>query len=121
MKPSDFSTSRTRARTVEAGVTTVSRRRSWALRIRVSISPIGSERAIFVLSLPARLHQARDLPQVAQLAQRDTAHLHLAVVGTRPARDLATIADATRRRVPRQGGELQLRREALLHRHALVL
>ncbi len=49
---------------------------------------------IVLVSLPARLHHARDLPEIAQLAQRDTAQLELAVIATRTARHLAAVADA---------------------------
>src|SRR3569623_1102585 len=121
MKPSDFSTSSTRPRIVDAGVTTVSRRRIWALRMRVSISAIGSVRLIVFFSLPARLDHAGDLPEVAQFTQGNTAQLDLPEIATRPAGQFATITHTARRRVPRQLGELQLRREALFHADALVL
>src|SRR5690242_5717339 len=121
MKPSDLRTSSTRARRVEAGDETVPRRRSCALRMRVSISPIGSVRLIVLFSLPARLDHAGDLPKVAELAQRDTAHLELPVVATRTARHFATIADAARRRVARQRGQLELSLEAHLRGGLLVL
>src|SRR5688572_14162128 len=120
MKPSDCSTSSTRPRRVDAGVETTSRRRIWALRMRVSISPSGSERLIVFVSLPARLHQARDLPEIAEFAQGDTAHLELAIVGARTARHFAAVADAVRSRITRQFGELEGRRKALLQRHLLV-
>src|SRR5690606_2304426 len=74
-----------------------------------------------VLSLPARLHEARDLPEIAQLAQRDAAHPELAVVAARAARNLAPVAHARRRGIAGQRRELESRREALLERHALVL
>src|SRR5689334_8370782 len=120
MKPSDCSTSSTRPRSVEAGVETTSLRRIWALRIRVSISPSGSVRLICLLSLPARLDQARDLPEIAEFTQGDTAHLELAVVGARTARHFAAVTDAVRCRIARQGGELEGRSEAILQRHLLI-
>src|SRR6218665_2351518 len=120
MKPSDCSTSSTRPRRVDAGVETTSRRRIWALRIRVSISPSGSERLIVFVSLPARLDHARDLPEIAQLAQGDTAHLELAVVGARTARHFATVTDAVRGGIARQFGQLDGRGEAVLKGNLLV-
>src|SRR5690606_11494678 len=119
-KPSDFSTSSTRPRMVEAGVDTVSRRRICALRMRVNISPIGSERFMSVFTLPARLDHAGHLPEIAEFVQGDAAELQLAVVTARPAAHFATVAHATRSRIPRQGGELELRREALLDGDGLV-
>src|SRR6218665_2370816 len=120
MKPSDCSTSSTRPRRVEAGVETEFLRRIWALRMRVSISPIGSVRAICVLSLPARLDQTRDLPEVAKLAQGDTAHLHLAIVGARTTGHFAAVAHAAGRRIARQGSELELGGETLFQRQLLL-
>src|SRR5690606_38874386 len=58
------------------------------------------------LSLPARLDHAGHLPEVSELAQRNAAELELAIVAARTTREFATVADATRRRVPRQCGEL---------------
>src|SRR5690606_30361772 len=43
-------------------------------------------------SLPARLNQARNLAHIAQLTQSDTAHLQLAVIATRTARNFAAVA-----------------------------
>src|ERR1700760_3535254 len=120
MKPSDFSTSRTRPRMVEAGVTTLSRRRICAFRIRVSMSAMGSVRDIQVLSLPARLDHAGHLPEIAELAQRDTAELQLAIVTARTAGQLAAVANAARRRIARQGRELQLGGEAVFHAGRLI-
>src|SRR5690606_21872366 len=120
MKPSDFSTSRTRPRIVEAGVETVSRRRICALRMRVSISAIGSLRLIPCVSLPARLDHAGHLPEVPQLAQSDTAQLELAIVAARTAGELAAVAHTARRRIARQLGQLELGSEALLDGNRLV-
>jgi hypothetical protein len=74
-----------------------------------------------MLPLPARLRQARDLAQVAQLAQSDTAHLELAVVGARTAGHFAAVANAVLGRVARQFGQLQARLEALFQRQGLVV
>src|SRR5688500_18730467 len=87
--------------------------------MRVSMSPSGSFISISISS-PARLHQARDLALVAHLAQRNAAHLELAIIGARPAGHLAAIADTGRRRVARQLGELQPGGEAVLLAEALV-
>src|SRR5690606_33828945 len=121
MKPSDWSTSSTRPRRVEAGVETEFLRRICALRMRVSISPIGSEKLMSNVSLPARLDQARDLTQVAQLAQRDTAQLQLAVVATGTTRDFTAITDAHWRRIAWQFCELELCAKADVHGDRLVL
>src|SRR5262249_12095819 len=71
-------------------------------------------------SSPARLDQAGDHALGAEIAQRDTAHLELAVVGARPAGHFAAVAHARARRVARQLGELERRREAILHGQRLV-
>src|SRR5262245_39897234 len=81
--------------------------------MRVSMSPSGSFISIFDSS-PARLDHAGPLALVAHPAERDAAHLELAVEGTRTARHLATVAHARRRRIARQLGELQPRRKAVL-------
>src|SRR5690606_34903212 len=73
------------------------------------------------LPLPARLGQAGDLPQVAQFAHGDPAHLQLAVEGPRTARHFAAVADARRGRVARQLSQLQTSVETLFQRQALVV
>src|SRR6266403_6162547 len=88
--------------------------------MRAIISPSGSFIAIAPPSLPARLDQARDQPLGAEIPKRDARQPVLAVEAAWPARYLATIANAGRRGVPRQFRELEGRREALLHRFALV-
>src|SRR5215475_15335636 len=120
MKPSLLSTSSTLTRSREAGVETFDLLRICALKMRAIISPSGSFKAIARCSLPARLEKARDQALGAEVAQRDTAHLELAVVTLRPAGDLAPIMDARRRRVARQLGKLERRREAFFHRLVLV-
>src|SRR5882724_522404 len=84
--------------------------------MRVIMSPIGSFRFIVGSSLPARLDHAGNQPLGAELPHRNAAHLELAVVRTRAAGDLATIADARRRAVARQRRELDGGLEALLER-----
>src|SRR5271166_2038620 len=121
MKPSASSTSRTFLRREEPGVVTLPRLRICALRMRVSMSPRGSFTAMMVASSPARLHQARDKASVAQFAERNARHLHLAIEAARPARHLAAVAHAHDRAVARQLRESQARLEALLHRTRLVV
>src|SRR5687768_8025606 len=88
--------------------------------MRVSISPNGSLIDIGV-SLPARLHEAGDQALRAEFPQGDARHAELAVIGARPARDLAAIADAGRIGVAREFRQLQARLEALLHGFPLVI
>src|SRR5690606_23449159 len=73
-----------------------------------------------LVSLPARLNEAGNLPGIAELAQRDTAHPDLAVIGARTAGDLAAVADTDRRRVARQLSQLQLSSETLLEAELAV-
>src|SRR5215204_5280451 len=105
MKPSSWSTSRTRTRRVDAGHSTEERPRICALRMRVSISPNGSVIIMAASSLPARLHEAGDLALATQFAERDATHLELAVKGARPTRHFTTVAHAAWRRVSRQLGQ----------------
>src|SRR5262245_63113908 len=88
--------------------------------MRAIISPSGSFIAIAPPSLPARLDQTRDQPLGAEIPKRDARQPVLAVVAARPARYLATIANAGRRGVARQLRELEGCRESLLHRLGLV-
>src|SRR6202012_4654923 len=95
MEPSSASTSSTRWRCLEAGVLTLFRLRSCALRMRVIMSPMGSLTAICSsLPLPARLDEAGDQAGGTQLAQGDPAHLQLAIVGPRTAGHIAAVANA---------------------------
>src|SRR5574338_1112482 len=61
-----------------------------ALRMRVSMSAIGSVMVMVATSSPARLGHARDLPGVDHVAQADPAELELAVHRVRTAALLAT-------------------------------
>src|SRR5689334_20071155 len=112
----------------EAGTVTLSRRADWPLRMRVSKSPTGSVIAmVYGLPLPARLHDAGQPAQRRQLTQRQPRQLELAVHAPGPARELAPIADARRRRIARQlgklepGGEALLGGELVVDRHRLEL
>src|SRR5215510_10080481 len=106
MKPSLLSTSSTLTRSREPGVETFGFLRICALVMRAIRSPSGSVKAMRPSS-PARLQQARDQALGSELAQRDAAHPVLAVIGARPAGDLAAVAHAVDRRVARQLGELE--------------
>src|SRR5215213_162963 len=88
--------------------------------MRVIKSPIGSFNDMCRSPSPARLQQAGDQALGPEFPQRDAAELVLAIVGPRPAGQLATVANAGGRRVARHLGELQRGREALFHRLALV-
>src|SRR5215831_12143406 len=121
MKPSVLSTSSTLTRSRDAGVDTFDLLRICALWMRAIISPSGSFKAIARPSLPARLQQARNHALRSELPQCDSAHLELAIVGFRAAGDDAAVVNACRRRIARQLGELQRRREALFHRLGLVV
>src|SRR5262245_50925981 len=82
--------------------------------MRVSKSPSGSFIGSF--SLPARLGHAGDQALAGQLAQHVAAHLELAVVAARPARQLAAVANTRGRGVARQLGELESGARSLLAR-----
>src|SRR6187551_1877593 len=87
--------------------------------MRAIISPSGSFTPMLDL-LPARLDQARDQALGAQISKRDARKLVLAVIAARAPRNLATVANAGRRRVARHFRELERSREPLLHRSVLV-
>src|ERR1700737_558418 len=88
--------------------------------MRAIMCPSGSFPAIARPSSPARLDQAGDQPLRAEVPKRDARQPELAIIAARPARHLATIADAGRRGIARKLRELERRREPLLHRAALV-
>src|SRR5439155_1187995 len=72
------------------------------------------------LPLPARLDHAGDLPGRGQVPQRDARQLELAIGAARPPAQRAAIAQAHRRAVARQLGQLEARGETLLQRQLLV-
>src|SRR5438270_629591 len=82
-------------------------------RMRAIMSPMGSL-TMSIPSSPARLDQTGNLSGRAKLAQRDAAHLHLAIEGARTAGHQTTIANPPGRRVARQLGELEPRVEPFL-------
>src|ERR1043165_6795508 len=71
-------------------------------------------------SLPARLHEAGDHPLRPEFAQRDAAHLELAVVGARATGHFAAIAHADLRGVAPQFGKLQRRGKTPRQRNVAV-
>src|SRR3989304_625360 len=73
----------------------------WALRMRVSISAIGSVMLI-ADSLPARLDHARNLAAHRKLAQFDPPQGELAVHAPRASGQRAAVAQPHRRSVARQ-------------------
>src|SRR4051812_23366149 len=88
--------------------------------MRAIISPSGSFNAIVRPSLPARLDKTGDQALGTEFPERDAAELVFAVNAARPSRHFAAVANARCRRVARQLGELERRREPLLHRLLLV-
>src|SRR5882724_11486063 len=105
----------------EAGAVTLSRRAAWPLRIRVSKSPTGSVIAmVYGLPLPARLHDAGQSTRRRELTQRKARELELAIHRARPARDRASVANARRRRIARQLGQLEAGTEAIFRRQLVV-
>src|SRR5678816_2896918 len=99
----------------EAGTVTLSRRADWPLRMRVSKSPTGSVIAmVYGLPLPARLHDAGQSPGRRQLTQREARELELAIDRARPAGDRAPVANARRRGIARQLGQLDAGIEPVL-------
>src|ERR1041384_6268288 len=89
MYPSLWRISARASFTLELGMRTSSCIAMFALRMRVSMSEMGSVIVIGRLPSPARLRDAGDLPGVHELAQADTAQAELPVHGVRPAAPLA--------------------------------
>src|SRR5690606_3599536 len=95
----------------EAGIATSGWPTIWALRIRTSMSAIGSVMLIEV-SLPARLDDAGHLAPQGELAQLVAPQAELAIDAARASRHRAAVAQAHGRGVARQ--LLQLRARDLL-------
>src|ERR1700722_3368479 len=87
MKPSRSRMPARDSLSLEPGIFTVSNMAELALRIRVSMSAMGS--VIVMVDLPTRLCDAGYLPGVHHHTQADTAEPELAVHGFRPATPLA--------------------------------
>src|SRR6202020_781630 len=88
MKPSRSRMPARDSFSLEPGIFTVSNMAELALRIRVSMSAMGS--VIVMARLPTRLGHAGYLPGVHHHPQADTAEPELAVDGLRPTTPLAT-------------------------------
>src|SRR5947209_5750703 len=92
-KPSSLSTWAMRVLSLVEGMSTAARSMRAALRMRVSMSAIGS--VIMVASpSPTRLLDARDQAVAGQVAEADAADAELPVHRPRPAAHLAAQADA---------------------------
>src|SRR4051794_30692496 len=73
-----------------------------------------------MISLPARLDDARHLAEVTQLTKRNTRHPELAIESARTTGDFATVADTRLRSIARQRSELQSCLEPLIDGQFLV-
>src|SRR6187399_1323718 len=94
--------------TFDAGTTTLTFSVACALRMRVSMSAMGSLMLIVRL-LPARLDHAGDLAAHRDLADLVAREAELAERAARAAGDGAAIAQAHGRRIARQGLQLRAR------------
>src|SRR3990167_3344001 len=86
---------------LDAGITVSVCPTIWALRIRTSMSAIGSLMLIR-FSLPARLDHARHFAAQRELPQLVAAEAELAVGAARPAGQRAAVAQPHRRGVARE-------------------
>src|SRR3984893_16256905 len=87
IKPSSFSTRAISILSLDAGNSTRACRALAALRMRVSMSEMGS-----VCILPTRLDHAGNLAAQRVTAETDAAHLELANVAARPPADAAAVS-----------------------------
>src|SRR3954447_24330658 len=87
MKPSDFRTFATAYLRVECGISTRSWRARAPLRMRESMSEMGS----VIMGSPARLDHAGDFAAKGVEPQANAAQLELAVVRTPTTADLAAV------------------------------
>src|SRR3954469_13576003 len=87
MKPSDFRTFATACLRVECGISTRSWRARAPLRMRESMSEMGS----VIMGSPARLDHAGDFAAEGVEAQTNAAQLELAVVRATASADLAPV------------------------------
>src|SRR5688500_8800582 len=92
MKPSSLSTLAIATLILEDGMRTVSCLAETPLRIRVSMSAMGSDIVMFAPSLPAGLRHAGDLSLQRELTEANAAHREHADVATRPAAQPAAVA-----------------------------
>src|SRR5580700_45808 len=96
--------------TREAGTSTVLWFAVLALRMRVSMSAIGSVIDIYISLSPRRLGHAGHDARVGVFAETNPAHRKLSQVATRPAADAATVVtpDAKLRDAPRLDDQARL-------------
>src|ERR1700691_2849504 len=95
IKPSSFKMRAISILSLEDGTSTLGWRADCALRIRVSMSAIGSVVAMFysgLLSLPAGLDHAGNLARQCELAETDPAQIELADVASGTAATKASVA-----------------------------
>src|SRR5258706_3437296 len=92
----------------------------WALRMRVSMSAIGSLMLI-ARSLPARLDDARHLAVQSEIAQLDAPEAEFLVHPAWPPGQRATVAQPDRRGIARQPLQLGARGVAVLVRSLHVV
>src|SRR5688572_32916888 len=88
--------------------------------MRVSKSPTGSVIMVYGPPLPARLHDAGQSALRSELTQREPRQLELAVHRSRTTGQRAAVANARRRRIARQLGELEARIESVLRGQTIV-
>src|SRR2546423_13297025 len=91
MKPSSCKICAMLSFIFECGMSTLAWRRLIALRMRVNISAIGSVILMAQRSLPARLHNARQLAPQRPFAQADTAQAKFAIHGPWAPTNLAAV------------------------------
>src|SRR5215471_2211581 len=114
MYPSSFSTWAIDTFTFEEGTPTTVFPTIWALRMRVSISAMGSVMLMRSILLPARLDQPGNLAAKRDLAQLVSREAELAKDPAGPARELAAVAKTHGRGVSRQLLKLLARLLAIL-------
>src|SRR5579864_5114199 len=98
MKPSSFRIRAISILSLEAGTSTLGWRASTALRMRVSMSAIGSDVAIVrspvILSLPTRLDHAGNFAGQGEFPETDPAQVEFANKAARPPATETTVAMA---------------------------
>src|SRR5260221_14472411 len=102
MSPSSFSTWAMEILSLEEGTPTAVFPTIWALRMRVSMSAMGSVMLMREALLPAHLDEARNLAAQRDFAQLVAPQPELAKHPARPAGQPATVAQAHGRGVPGQ-------------------
>src|SRR5580658_1798154 len=96
MKPSSFKMRAISILSLEAGTSTLGWRADCALRMRVSMSAMGSVMAMFYSGapfLPARFDHARDLARDGELTKTNPAQVKFPNVAARPAATETAVAE----------------------------